>query len=251
MIFEIASFSLTAFELCLIVVSAALVGMAKTGVQGVGIIAVPLLVLVFGGKASTGVMLPILIFADLIGVYYYHQHANWRHLKRLIPFALVGIVTGTAIGELINDLIFRQSMVATIFLCLAIMIWREKNGQAQIPTSTWFVATIGIIGGFTTMVGNLAGPVMALYLLSMRLPKNQFIGTAAWFFLLVNVLKVPFHVMFWGTITMNSLILNFTLLPAIIIGGLLGVTITQRIPENAFRWFVIVMAAISALAMLV
>jgi len=249
MTFEIASFNFTFYELGLLAAAAALVGMAKTGVQGAGMIAVPILALVFGGKASTGVMLPILIFADFFGVYYYHQHASWPDLRKLIPFALVGVVLGTVVGDAINDAVFSYTMVAIIFATLAIMVWRENNTNPSIPSSFWFVAMIGVVGGFTTMVGNLAGPVMALYLLSMQLPKNQFIGTAAWFFLLINVLKVPFHVFVWQTITWESFLVDLALIPAIAIGALLGVSIVKKIPEKGFRWFVIIMTAASAVAM--
>ena len=250
MTFEIASFSLTLYELGLLLTMAALIGMGKTGVQGAGMIAVPLLAIVFGGKASTGVMLPILIIADFFAVYYYHQHASWIHLRKLIPFAFVGVVLGTVTGNVINDAVFSQSMVIIIFLSLALMIWREQNANPEVPSPFWFVAIIGIAGGFTTMVGNLAGPVMALYLLSMQLPKNQFIGTAAWFFLIINILKVPFHIWVWETITWNTLLLDIALLPAIATGALLGVSIVKKIPEKGFRWFVILMTAVSAVAMM-
>jgi uncharacterized membrane protein YfcA len=150
----------------------------------------------------------------------------------------------------INETVFAHSMIAIIFVSLAIMIWRESNAKADIVDSFWFVAAIGITGGFTTMVGNLAGPVMALYLLSMQLPKNQFIGTAAWFFLIINLLKVPFHIWVWETITWDTVLLNTALIPAIAIGAVLGISIVKKIPEAGFRWFVIIMTAASALAMM-
>lgn len=250
MAFEIASFSFTFYELGLLVLVAALVGMAKTGVQGVGMIAVPMLALAFGAKASTGVLLPILIVADIFAVFYYNKHANWHHLKRLIPFAFAGVILGTITGEALNEAMFSYSMVVIIFLSLAIMIWRERNTKAEIPESFWFVATIGIAGGFTTMVGNLAGPIMAIYLLSMQLPKNQFIGTAAWFFLIINLSKVPFHVYVWETITWNTVLLDIALIPAIAIGAILGINIVKKIPESGFRWFVILMTAAAAIAMI-
>lgn len=251
MTFEIASFSFTLYELGLIAVVAALVGMAKTGLQGAGLIGIPVLAIVFGGKASTGILLPILIFADLFGVYYYHQHANLDCLKRMIPFAFLGVVLGTLIGNAIDEKLFSHAMAVIIFLSLCIMIWREKNTDLQIPNSFLFVATIGIIGGFASMVGNLAGPVMALYLLSMQLPKNQLIGTAAWFFLSINVVKMPFHVFVWQTITWDTFLLDLTLIPAIAVGAILGVKVVKKIPETGFRWFVIITTAVSALAMMV
>ena len=250
MTYDIASFSFTYHQFIMLAIAAALIGMGKTGVQGAGMIAIPLLALVFGGKASTGIILPLLIFADLFAVYYYHQHASWQHLRKLIPFTLIGIILGTIAGNLIDDLVFGQTMAVIIFACLGLMIWRERTAVVQVPDSMWIVATIGIIGGLTTMVGNLAGPVMALYLLSMRLPKDQFIGTAAWFFLLVNLLKVPLHIWVWETIRLDTFVLNLYLLPVIAVGSLLGVILVKKLHETAYRWFVIVMTAVAALAML-
>lgn len=247
---EIASYSLSYTDIFLLVVVALLVGMAKAGAYGLGMVAVPLLAIVFGGKASTGVLLPILILADIFAVYYYHRHANWQHLRRLMPTALIGVVIGTFVGDAIGDRLFNHVMVLIIMASLGIMIWRERNTNPTIPTSIWFVAGMGILGGFTTMVGNLAGPVMALYLLSMQLPKKQFIGTAAWFFLLVNVIKVPLHVWAWQTINLNTFILGTALLPIIALGALLGVMVVKNVPEKAFRWFVIAMVAVAAITMM-
>jgi len=251
MTFEIASYSFTLYQLALLAFAAGLIGMAKTGVHGAGMVSVPLLALVFGAKASTGIALPILILADLFAVYYYNKHASWPHLKKLIPFALIGIVLGTIVGQLINERVFGYVMIAIIFISLGVMVYRERRTDLAIPSSSLFSASIGVAGGFATMVGNLAGPVMALYLLAMRLPKDQFIGTAAWFFLLVNIAKLPFHILVWETITIDSSIVNFAVFPAIALGAFLGFKIVSRIPEKPFRWFVIIMTGVSAIAMLI
>ncbi len=226
-----------------------LIGMAKTGVHGAGMIAVPLLAIVFGGKDSSGIMLPILMFADVFGVYYYHRHAKSAHLKRLIPAAFMGVVAGTIAGQYINDQIFRQLMAVFIFGSLIIMIWMERSKMKNVPTSRWFAISMGILGGFTSMVGNLAGSVMALYLLSMKLPKNEFIGTAAWFFMILNFLKVPFHVFGWKTITMNSFMMDTLTIPAVAIGAWLGVFIIKYINDNYYRWFIILSTFVAAIFM--
>jgi len=109
--FDVASYSFSYYELGFIAIAAILVGAAKTGVQGAAMISVPLLALVFGAKESTGVMLPIMILADVFAIYYYHQHANWRDLKSLIPFALIGVVIGTVLGQLMNGHVFSYAMV--------------------------------------------------------------------------------------------------------------------------------------------
>ena len=104
----------------------------------------------------------------------------------------MGVLIGTWLGDHINDALFMQIMAVIIFASVGLMLWLERNKSA-VPDYTWFAILAGVLGGFTTMVGNLAGSVMAVYLLSMRLPKNEFIGTAAWFFLVINIFKVPFH----------------------------------------------------------
>lgn len=225
-----------------------LIGMSKTGIHGAGMIAVPLLALEFGGKASSGLLLPILIMADVFGVAYYHRHASWGHLWKLFPWAALGVVIGTVAGNYIDDGFFKTLMGGIIFASVVIMLWLEHN-KKNVPDNYMFSSATGIAGGFTTMVGNLAGSVMSLYLLSMRMPKNVFIGTSAWFFMITNWFKVPFHVFAWHTITFNTLLLSVTVLPLIMLGAGLGIFITKRIPEQAYRKFIIAMIIVAALVM--
>jgi uncharacterized membrane protein YfcA len=247
---ELFSYQLTIPEIAALIISALLIGMAKTGMQGVGMISVPIMAVIFGGKESTGLVLPILIFADLFGVWHYNKHANWMHLGRLLPFTLIGVIIGTIYGNNVNDDVFRIAMVITIFASVGIMIWRELNSSQPISTSKWFAYAVGILGGFTSMVGNMAGPVMAIYLLSMQLPKNQFIGTAAWFFLIINLIKLPFHIFSWQTVTVDSFLLDVALIPSIAIGAAIGIYAVRKIPENAYRWYVIAITAVAGVAML-
>lgn len=246
---ELFSYSLTYQTLAMLFFAAFLVGMAKTGIAGAAMFSVPVLAMIFGGKASTGLALPILIMADLFAVKYYHRHANWRYLSKLFPSAAVGVVAGTMLGNYVDDQAFRMIMGIIIFVSLAIMIWMETANKENIPDYLWFAALMGFLGGVTTMIGNLAGAVMALYLMSMRLPKNEFIGTAAWFFLVINVFKVPFHVFSWETITVNSFLLNLTSLPFIALGAYCGIVIVKRIPDKQYRWFILAMTAIAAIFM--
>src|ERR1041385_6167305 len=179
-------------ELLLFFTVALCVGMSKTGVHGAGNVSVPLLAIIFGGQLSSGIMLPLLCLADVMGVWYYHEHASWGHLKKLITWSVRGILIGTAVGGMINDQLFRYIMVGIIFVSVAIMIWMERGHNEDIPDYAWFAAICGVGAGFTSMIGNLAGAFSAIYLLSMRLPKNSYIGTSAWFFMVINWMKVPF-----------------------------------------------------------
>ncbi|MBC3764854.1 sulfite exporter TauE/SafE family protein [Neptunicella marina] len=248
---ELFGYSLSYATLSLLFVVAFFIGLAKTGVHGASMFAVPILALIFGGKTSSGLMLPMLILADLFAVKYYHRHANWQYLMKLFPSAAVGVVIGTLLGSSIDDEAFRLMMGIIIFASLAIMLWMEKANKDKIPDYTWFAILMGTLGGITTMIGNLAGSVMALYLLSMRLPKNVYIGTAAWFFLVINLFKVPFHVFSWHTISINSFLLNLICLPVIALGAWAGIEVVKRIPEKQYRWMILAMTAIAAVFMVI
>ena len=243
------SFQVSYSSLGLILVVALLIGMAKTGVHGAGMMSVPILAKVFGGQLSSGIMLPILVLADVLGVWYYHRHASWDHLKILFPWAALGVILGTITGAYINDHIFKIIMAGTIVTSVVIMVWLESHKE-EVPHKRWFGVATGVAGGFTSMVGNLANSVMAVYLLSIRLPKNSFIGTTAWFFLVVNWFKVPFHVFVWQTITINTILLSLITLPAILLGAYLGIVIVKKLSEKIYRWFIIAMTLVAAVFML-
>jgi uncharacterized protein len=245
------SFDLTFTEIGIILFVALLTGMAKTGVHGAGMLSVPMLAVVFGGQLSSGVLLPMLVMADVFGVWYYHRHASWQHLKILFPWAAVGVVAGTVLGKYMDDSVFKIIMASTILISVVIMIVLERMSVDKIPKQKSFAIATGIAGGFTSMVGNLAGSVMSVYLLSVRLPKNAFIGTTAWFFLVVNWFKVPFHVFAWHTITWNTVLLDLLTLPVILLGAWLGILLVKQLSDTMYRWFIIGMTLIAAIGMLV
>jgi len=245
------SYTFSTVELLLFFVVALCIGLSKTGVHGAGNIAVPLLAVVFGGQLSSGIMLPMLCLADVIGVWYYHRHASWPHLKKLILWSVIGILIGTAVGGMIDDHAFKMIMVVVIFVSIGIMIWMERGHHKEdIPDYHWFAALCGVGAGFTSMVGNLAGAFSAIYLLSMRLPKNSYIGTSAWFFMVINWIKVPFHVFAWKTISWNTFFLDLLTLPVIVLGAWLGIIIVKNLSEGAYRWFIIGMTLVAAVFMM-
>lgn len=241
---------LTSTQWIWIIVSATLVGMAKTGIPGLGIFIIPILALLFGGRSSTGILLPILCIADVFAVWYYNRHAQWNFLVKLLPSTLLGIGIGVLVGDLISDEVFKEIMSIIIFICLGLMIWQDTRKRIKVPETWWFSAIVGLAGGFATMIGNAAGPIMAVYLLSMHLPKNSYIGTAAWFFLIINFLKLPLHAFIWDTITWPSLMLDLSMTPAIALGAFMGIYIVKKIPEKPYRIFIIVTTGLSAFTLL-
>ena len=200
----------------LLLLCSLLIGMAKTGLSGLGLMVVPLMASAFGGRPSVGLLLPILIFADVFAVSWYNRHADWRHVLKLIPWALIGILAGTFVGKVISEDGFSRLLAGIVIFGVVILLWQDlRLKKTGIPDQMWIAVSLGLLGGFATMIGNAAGPVMALYLLTMRLPKNVFIGTGAWFFFIVNVMKVPLHIWSWETINLESFMLDLLMIPAI------------------------------------
>jgi uncharacterized protein len=231
----------------LVLLCAMLVGMAKTGLSGFGLMVVPILANVFGGRASVGLLLPILIFADVFAVTWYNRHAEWKYVLRLIPWAIIGVLIGTFTGKLISDVTFNRLLAGLVFFGVGLLVWQDlRSKKVTIPDYWWFSMVLGLLGGFATMIGNAAGPVMALYLLSMRLPKNSYIGTGAWFFFIINLSKVPFHIFSWETISKQSIVLDLMMIPAIAAGAFLGIYLVKLIPEKFYRIFIIITIVLSA-----
>ena len=241
------SFQLNSEQWFWVILCALFVGMAKTGVAGVGMLIVPILAATFGGKSSAGILLPMLSMADVFAVSYYHRHAEWKYILKLMPATVAGVLIGVYVGNEVSDQQFKHMMAIIILAGLAIMIWREKKNAEAIPHNWVFSSIAGLLGGFSTMIGNAAGAIMSIYFLSMMLPKNSFIGTGAWFFLIINLFKIPFHVYSWGTIDLNTFTLDLAMLPAIMIGAFLGVRIVKFIPEKPYRIFIIVTTALAAI----
>ncbi len=244
------SFDITGLDLGLVLTATLLLGMGKSGIKGLGVIIVTLMALVFGSKASTGILMPMMITADVFAVIYYHRHTQWYFLKKLLPMMVVGVLLGVWWGNDISEAIFKQIMAAIILLTVVVMIWMERTKTFGIPKHWAFASSMGLLSGITSMIGNLAGSFASIYFLAIRLPKNEFIGTAAWLFFIINVFKLPFHILVWKTVNTETLMLNLILSPAIIIGFLLGIQLVKLINNDLYRKLVLLVTAIGALIIL-
>jgi uncharacterized protein len=236
----------------LVIVGAMTVGLNKAGLMGAATINVVIMANLFGGIVSTGIVLPMLIIADVFAVAYYRRHADWPVVLKLLPWTLVGITIGTLLGAQISDELFRRAIAVLVLVTLGMLIYPEIRGKELRVTHRWWSAAIlGVLAGFTTMVGNAAGAVMTLYLLSMGYEKNRFIGTTAWFFFIVNLIKVPFHLFIWHSITWDTLKLDLIAAPAIIAGVFGGILLVKVIKERPYRIFVIVVTALLSVRLLI
>ena len=230
----------------LIILAGFIIGLAKAGIKGIDMMNITIMAIVFGGKASTGVVLPLLCAADIMAVRYYHRHAQWDHFWKLMPWMVIGVLIAVYVGKDLDETYFRRIMAFIIFFSVAIMLFLETRKNAAMPSNKLFVATMGLTSGFTTMLGNLAGAFSNIYFLATRMLKNDFIGTAAWVFLVINLFKLPFQVIYWKNITWPSLRIDLFLLPALILGFWAGIKIVAKIKDDSYRKVVIILTLIGA-----
>jgi uncharacterized membrane protein YfcA len=243
---------LTLAQWILVAAASLCVGLSKMGLSGIMTIIIPVMASIFGGKESTGILLPILLIGDIFAVAYYRQHAQWHAIKKLLLWAGIGLLIGAVVGNYVNDRQFKTIIAISVMACVGLMIWIELKGSSfAVPEKTWFFALAGILSGFTTMIGNAAGPIMSLYLVAMGYRKNNFLGTYAWFFLIINAIKVPLQVLLWHNITLGNAALAAIMIPAVALGAVLGSLIVKKINEKLFRYLVIGMTALAAVRLLI
>lgn len=227
-------------------------GLSKGGLKGLGMITVPAMVFMYGGMPSTGLLLPVLVFSDLLAFRMYRKNTQWSQVKKLLPWVLPGLLIAVLVGKFIHDGTFRDIIAIIIIMSLGIIVFFDFFGKKiNLSQSPFLSALTGLTGGFASMIGNAAGPIFNLFLLSTRIPKNSFIATAAIFYLTINVLKVPFHVFVWHSINWNTFHMNLLMIPAIVAGVVAGKKITSYIPEKTFRYLVLFVIALSALLLLI
>ena len=225
--------------------------MTKAGIAGLGMVSTPIMVSLFEAKESMGILLPMLIVGDIFAVCYYHRHANWRMLSRLVPTAFTGIVLGSLVMDRVTDSQLKVGIGVIVLIMVVLTVLRNRGviADERIPKGWRISVVAGLVAGVTTVLAHAAGPVMQVYLLAMGLKKNEFIGTAAWFFLLVNVFKVPFYVGH-GWITQASLLLNLKIIIGIPIGIVVGILVIKRLSNRSYAIWVQVLTALGALKLI-
>lgn len=221
-------------------VAALFFGMSKTGVPGIGIPGVLMMTLAFPGaeKLSTGAVVPLLVIADSFAVWYYWKTADWNRIRLLLPSVFLGLIFGTALLRVLDHAQFKMILSVLVLTLIAFEEIRRRRKWNSFPRSNIFAWSMGLLSGFTTQIGNAAGPVMSVYMSAQNLPKQDFMGTWAVFFFIVNVTKLPLIgglVPGLNMITRETLSFDLCLLPGLLVGVLLGRQLYKLVPE---RWFV-------------
>ena len=227
-----------------------ILGVSKAGIKGIAVITVTLMALAFGARESTGLLVPLLIAGDIFAVIYYNRHTRWHYIIRFVPWMLTGVLIGVFLGKDLPEAMFKIWMAVIILISVVVMYWWDLRKSKVVPTHWLFAGFMGITAGIATMLGNLAGAFSNIYFLAMRLPKNEFIGTAAWLFFITNLFKLPFHVFVWETISLESLLIDLKLLPGIILGLYTGVRAVKIIREGFYRKLILILTGLGALLIL-
>ncbi len=247
-LFETSDITTTAWVLAF--TAAIVIGLSKAGIKGIAVVNVTLMALAFSAKESTGIVVPLLVVGDIFAVIYYNRHTQWKYIFQFLPWIVVGVLIGLKIGNDLDEKTFKIGMAIIILVSVGMMYWWDRRKSKSVPTHWLFAGTVGIITGITTMIGNLGGAFSNIYFLAMRIPKNEFIGTAAWLFLIVNILKLPLHIFVWGTITTETLLFDLKLIPGIFLGIILGIRVVKIIKEDFYRKMILVLTAFGAVMIL-
>lgn len=243
---------LTPTGYALALLAALCIGLSKSGFSGISIVSVVLLADLYGAKASVGLALPLLIAADLMAYPALRKHGSWHPVWKLLPPTLAGLLAGCWVLDLVGDQMLRRAIGAAILLMVAVQALRRVKPETfdRWAHSRGCGTAAGLLGGFSTMLANAAGPVIQLYLMARRVPKMDLIGTGARFFLLINLIKVPLNAQL-AIITPASLWENAKLLPAVAIGIFGGRRLIQHVPQRAFEWMIVGFSALAAIRLMV
>jgi uncharacterized membrane protein YfcA len=235
-------------------VAAMLVGVAKTAVAGVGSIAIVIFAAVLPARESTGAILPLLMCGDVIAVSHYRRHADWGTLWRLLPGVLPGLLLGVWFLAVVDDEVMRRTIAVILLVMCGLQLWHRRHTPDLASADHHHrhgAATLGagVAAGFATMTANAAGPVTTVYLIRAGLPMLQMIGTGAWFYLVVNLAKVPFSAGL-GLITMTSLARDAVLVPALLVGAAVGIWVVRRLQQRQFEVVALGFSAAAAMVLL-
>ncbi len=242
---------LTAPAYALALFGAFCLGFSKTGFPGLAMVNVLLIAELFGAKESVGIILPLLIVCDLIVYPLFRKYASWKPVWPLMIPAVIGVFIGWQLLDAISNHTARRVIGAIILFMLALQLFRAYRREflAHLPDTKSFLWGSGLTIGVSTMMANAAGPAYSIYALVHKMPKNEFLGIGARFFLFMNIFKIPFNADL-GIINPDSLKLNLALLPGILAGILLGRRLIKLIPQRLFEILLYTFSAVACVRLL-
>jgi uncharacterized membrane protein YfcA len=239
---------------CCVGAAVLITGISKAGFGGgMGIVAIPLMGSVMPAGHMLGVQLPLLIAADALSNLHHLRNREWRILKPLVWGALLGVLLGSLVFWLLRNTDpakvqhgFSMLIGVVCLLFVGIQAWGLTGRTVPtLPPHPASSVAVGTTAGFVSTLSHGAGPLVSLYLLQEKLPRQILVGTQVFYFLLVNSAKVPTYVVS-GTINRSTLLDSVWFIPLIPLGTLAGAWMNKRVPEKPFAAILYVAAAVTA-----
>ena len=231
----------------LLIVAAFLAGLSKTALNGIGPFTAAVAALVLPVAQSTGFVLLLLLAGDLVAITVYRAHADWRVIRKLAPAIVVGILLGVALMSNIDAQLLRR-VLGTVLLLLVVLQFVQNRKPAlfeDVELPRWITNAAGTTAGFTSMLANAGGPVMNLYLLNVKSAVLGFLGTTAWVFFAINMMKLPFSIGL-GLLNGDMFLTALACLPALYLGAWVGLRIARRISLETFKQLILFFTAVAA-----
>jgi uncharacterized protein len=232
--------------------AALIIGLSKTAFPGAGLIATPLLAMVFSGRTIAGAALPVLMFADLFAVRSFREHARIDLLKPLVPWVALGFAAGAAFFIAIGkaNRTFDVIIAVVILAMVLAQVVRALRKRPPAAPSLGAAALFGTAGGFTTFVSNNAGPIMNAHFIRLGLGKRELVGTSSWFYFAVNAAKLPIYLVMGSFFTWSTAKFDLVAAPAVVVGVLVGRRLFPHVSQKVFLWVVLALAAAASLKLL-
>jgi hypothetical protein len=232
----------------------AMTGISKGGFGGVAVLAIPLMMLVAPGKLALGIWVPLLILCDIFTIRLYRKQWALRPILMLAPWMCVGLAFGYILLGHIDDRVMKLfvGFLSIGFVCVEIIRARfasyvATHEQDQPRRSSWkLAAPFGMISGVCSMIAHASGATTAMYLLSQRLGRREFVGTSARFYIVFNIVRIPLYASpSVGVITSESIVKSLWLMPFVPLTIWLGSALNKRMTPQVFNRTIYVLLAIS------
>jgi hypothetical protein len=228
------------------------IGLSKAGFGGgLGMLTTPLCVLAFDARSAIGILLPLLCAGDAFSLYHYWGKWERRNLKYLLPGVVVGVVVGV---RLIGRFSPRELNIAIGVLAVAFVVFQVvKEGifraEGTFAPNHWVGIPCGLGAGITSSFAHGAGPVVSVFLIPQRMPKEIYVGTTVLVFTWVNWIKMPFFIAN-QIVTWDTVRASLAYLPLIPVGVWLGVWLNRRFSEGAFTRTIYVLTFLAGLELI-
>lgn len=221
------------FQLLVLLLACLITGFSKFSIGGMGLIILPVLMLAYSGPEALGIIVPLYLITDVMAVVAYRGSINWQVITRLMPISALGVTAGAFLITSIPVELFTPLLGGLVLVLLALGIYTEHN---PMPVFRHPVATqvTGMLVGFVSMTANAAGSLVSLYLLEQNMEKRAYVGTRAWVFFMLNIMKMV-ALLVLGLSTSASFEASLYGLPALFVGMWLGHTFLKKLNMQQFK----------------